>query len=1064
LRAKAQDDTSLLIEPLLVEPFCFTRFPMQLLDEATALIPYFSTDNHGELLRLCSIFLLAYLLPYSSGMDYHFTKDITTNFDSKGAETFSIEDYLIQMTLEERLEKVGLLSMTNIRYGSDDFTTVTDQDVDIAFGNLLERISTVLQLRPANSHQVDLLHLFAMMIHPCHSRPFKIQPIQLSTVENSPAWAKAVRLMENSISLQFQIHYGHRRQIVKMMSQCILIQRGIPHYTPLYAGALPHLFSSLHNFCCTASEDLHDAHDSLKAIVSIAVQCRANDCENEDEFGVVRSMYNWLIDQMMEKRIDSICTGHCIGVDTAGPTGILPLKNNCCEYCPYIACGEVLSDLIVLACQSKLENSEFLRSFISTSLAELIEWQVDHWMGYQDDVSPDKSRSGFSPCLMASLLVAAKQVFYFLPTSTSSKGHEGTLDSVDPEGLMILSSISLLRHSDPKIVAASSELLIQAFSAEKYGKIDQFTSSLCENISCSVFQQSVAEPSLVSLVSIISGKSSKAAVKLFDFALTRLSHYDKDADGAVGQQLVIPPTDVIISWFVVIAINCPQAASKYHKQLVQLIADDALSFEARCHVLKALLYRRHTHYFQKEVDLSACAAVDKFLLPESGNFWLHYKIGSHAAVSGNFGLAQNTFRQILDKCDSLDTKQYLWISTLEVVSSAEALLTEVKLKQSSAMGIPAASSKLYSAVSYVETLRKTCSRWKDGAAFQMRFLLLRLDFLDLVTLLRHLTRERRLTRTSPAKSTRSELHVRNVARRFEALACRYHELYRHYGMCFRHSQSITSLAMLQSLSSFMAAATRVCFFDVFTTVKSPAIATSFVKVDDNVIHPMASLLRQLFTLVIQPMAAVEVIDNRIRAAATLELIDGVLLVPFPIPRDFFVPRPSCIPEVLISADPNPMFRSCDETLSTIQAAPAIGFSFYVSGRLSTQYLNRSKAPTWTILLWFKFKYVGPAVLDDSDNIDNTAEDNLSNDDETLYSDIQAGEAHIPDLSGISPVVSSISRNGRFFFEVECPPFTMEGQFLLCSQLGCRDVNGYDWEFPSCPRNVDVQISRSRSIL
>jgi hypothetical protein len=259
------------------------------------------------------------------------------------------------------------------------------------------------------------------------------------------------------------------------------------------------------------------------------------------------------------------------------------------------------------------------------------------------------------------------------------------------------------------------------------------------------------------------------------------------------------------------------------------------------------------------------------------------------------------------------------------------------------------------------------------------------------------------------------------------------------------------LALLQSLSSFMACSAKACFSDLFASGKATPLKISHYKVDDNVSHPMAVLIRRLDELVVQPMNDSDAIDPRIRAAALLELIDGVILIPFPMPRDFFVPQLLYLPDLLISADPTPVFAVYDESLSIIEAAPSIGFSFVASGRVSSEWLKMSRVPTWTILLWFQLK-----ILDEED-----ANYHMSTADPELK------DVRVPDVSSLSPAASSISVNGHFFFTVECPPLMDEGHYLLCTKLGFRDARGNEYEIPSRGPNshgTTVRVSRSRSLV
>ena len=1039
---------------------------MQILDGALILSPYLSDDQHGEVLRLCAVLLLAYLLPYSTGMDYYFAQNISAG-DERLLGTFSIEAYIIQMSLEERLEHVARHCPSTDRCGDDEFT-VLDQDTEIAFGHLLDQITKLLQQRPIHTHQVDLIHLFAIMIYPCHHTEHSISNVvHPTTMENSPAWVKAVRLMESSIGSTFQIHYGHRRQVVQMISKCVFIRDGIYDFVPLYAGALPHLFASLHQFIGRTSESIEDSHDAFIAIVALAVQSRHRSSEKQDDCRIIKSTYDWLISLMMEERLDCRCTGY--GLRTCASS----INSKGRSFCTFYSRGEVLSDLIILTCRSKQAmNAQFL-SYVAISLAELIEWQADHWnaklddTGRTDTTNVDNESKTYSPCLLSSLLFAARQLFYFLESGSSVNQTTYSLEDDDPINLLIRSSIAMLQHPDWCVVSAAKELLVQAFVMIPGKEINQHVLPLSHSITVSHEKQNMVGPLMHSLLAVISGRSYSAANSLFNFILTnyqrsleeRSSDVEKQSENALSKEEVS-------TWLMIITMNCPLILSKNSGELLSLVAKNALSAESSCLVVESLLYSRLTHYFVNDTDTKVGSVVENFLSLTRTDFWEKYKMGRHALISGHFGQAQMIFRLILNECESLDTQHYLWISTLERLSDAEATfakVTDLATCKGSSIGIPDASTKLYSTVSYMEQLQTMRGSWANSGVFQLHFLLLRLDFMDLVVVLRHLTRERRLTGKSPNKNTRSYWHLQNVVKSFERLACRYHVLYRQFGMCFKHNQSTVSFALLQSLSSFMAVVARMCFSDIFSPGKSAVVKIPYVKVSDDINHPMASLMRRLHELVVEPVIGATAIDNRIRAAATLELIDGILLVPFPIPRDFFFPMPSCKPIILISADPNPVYDEYDETLSVIECAPLLGFSFYVSGSIDVDYLKVSRVPVWSIVLWFYLKYVGPLISDDDDNNDLTGTDTNMNDDASVVVDSPLNEVPIPDLSAISPAVSKIYSSGQFFFEVECPPLTVEGNYILCSKLGCRDANGNDWEVPGCYRTVPVQMSRARSI-
>ena len=1037
----------------------------QLLDDAITLVPYLSDDDHGEVLRLCSVYLLAYLLPYSTGMDYYLAQNLALK--EHELDTFSIDDYIIHMSLEERINNAAKYCPSIGRCGDDEFT-LTDQDTEIAFGDLLDQFVSFLDQRPVHTHQVDLIHLFAMMIHPCHAQNFISKTIYPIKSVRSSAWAKAVRLMECSTSSNFQIHYGHRRQVVQIISQCLIIREGVNDYVPLYTGALPHLLASLHQFYSHTGEGLADSNDALRGIVALVVQSRHRSSKDQDDCCIIQSKYDWLIDLMMEERVDCPCAGPC-RTDRSAPE-----RHNNGAFCSYQARGEVLSDLIALTFRSKqLVNTKFLL-YVTNSLAELIEWQVDYWNMKIDESctsdtdNVDSESRTYSPCLLAALLSAARQVFYFLATENRIKQTTDSMDDDDPYGVLIRCSIAMLRHPERCIVTAATKLVLQAFVMFQGKQMNEFNSILSQSITETITLKKGFSRLMQPMVAIASSRSFRAATFLFNLISPHWQKTLEDQrEDAEKSSANVFSSEEASAWLLMITMNCPLILSKSGHLLFSSVANNVLPASNSSLVAKSLLNSRFTHFFMNDHDINASCVVEKLMTSNSYDPWTKYKMGRNALVSGHFGLAQKIFRMLLNECESMDSSHYIWISFLESISGAEAIFATVADRTSckgSSMGIPDASTKLYSSVSYIETLQTTCAIWRDSGLFQLRFVLLRLDFIDLATVLRHLTRERRLTGKPPSKGTRSYWHLQNVAKSFDALAFRYHELYRQFGMCFKHNQSTTSLALLQSLSSFMAVVARVSNSDVFAPNKTTEMKTSYFKVNDNITHPMASLMRRLYELVVEPMIGVTAIDNRIRAAATLELIDGIFLAPLPVPRDFFIPVPSCVPDILISADPNPVFDEYDEALSIIESAPTIAFSFYVSGKIDIDYLKVSMVPVWSIVLWFQLKFASQLLLDEYDNSDITGTDANMNEDTSTLIDSGMDDVPIPDLSIISPVVSKIHSSGHFFFEVNCPPLNMEGNYRLCTKLGCRDANGNDWEIPGCFRTALVQISRARSIV
>ena len=385
---------------------------------------------------------------------------------------------------------------------------------------------------------------------------------------------------------------------------------------------------------------------------------------------------------------------------------------------------------------------------------------------------------------------------------------------------------------------------------------------------------------------------------------------------------------------------------------------------------------------------------------------------------------------------------------MKKIATAESLLAS-----SGAMGIPAATVELQAAVSYIESLGFFSVCWKECQEFQRWFLLLRLDFLDLVTVLRQLTREMRLTGTLPAKNTRPFLHLRNVVRSFDLLSSRYESLKQRHGLSFQDHQSRACIDILQTLASFMAVSTKSVFSEYFmsraghkdTQNKFQGLCNTDMR------HPVLALIRRLDELIIQPMST-DSLDPVVRAAAMLELIDGVLKVSMPFPRDFFVPQPTPHCEWKISAAPDDMDDFSGE--APIQCAPLFACTFSVTGHIPNSLMRTLKIPTFSLLVWYRIVFACP--LEDDEEINK--------DEDAGATEVAAVvEPRIPHLSRFSAATTAIFPSGHFFCTIESPPLSDEGNYKLEVTLGCRDAKGNDWEMPMVPKSqsCSIRVARSR---
>jgi hypothetical protein len=602
-------------------------------------------------------------------------------------------------------------------------------------------------------------------------------------------------------------------------------------------------------------------------------------------------------------------------------------------------------------------------------------------------------------------------LFYFQKPRPKGDGKED-----HPLISLIECAVKMLRHTDSGIVKQAARLLVHAFSRSEVLE-DYYAPSLLETVKVLLERDDAHLWLLEDLVCVAADQSPPFANALYELLSNKIAKDDKK-DGSLPRLLLS------------VSQNCPAVALKEVDNLMSL-----LELKPSPYIAWALLCSRQARFFVTTVDKME-ETIRKFASSTEIDNWEKYRLARQALSSGNFAVATEVWQQLL--VAPMSEKRYLWISALEQIAVAEH-----SLAGKGAMGIPNAAKALHSALSRLQSIATFGADSSDVFSFQIKFLLLRLDFLDLITILRQLTREMRLTGIGPEKHTRSYLHLRNTVRCFDALASRYAELRQQHGLGFLHGQSRSSLRLLQSLAQFLAHAARAVFPDILVS-KSESDSLEW-RLGDHFKHPMAALMRRLDKLVVKPMDGS--LDPLVRAAALLEVIDGVLLVPVPFPRDFFTPRPALSASLLLSSDPAQTFSSADGT--TVETAPSLCFTVCASGQIPGALLSQSKVPVWDVLLWYRIVYNSP--LGDDGRDENVTGETLT----------QLNRA--PDISDMLPISASLSLDGKFFVDIECPPVPDEGLYTFEVSVGCRDAAGAEWEIPlsAKPPCITVRSSRSR---
>lgn len=981
------------------------------MSEAATLLPVLTEKEHGQVLGLSSILLLGYFLPYSTGNEFVLLQGARRS--DWVAETFDAADYVRNMPLEERLQK-SVHSYNAGEHG--EFDTLTDGSTELAMDTLLRKgLAPLLSARPFHRQEVDLLHLMAMAIHPNTCKELVAQTVHALDADKHPSWTRAQGLFQHSAALHFQLHYGHRFTLVQLLQRHLILpeledEESDDVIGPLLFGAMPHLRASLRAFGSSARSPW-EAHWAHLALVSIAVQTRHPHTVSDE--------WRFQLHKMVEDRSDYGCRRDCCGCTKQWQTEP-PVEDT---FCPHAARGQLLATFILRQCPSRHETVDDFFKHALGSLTDAIEWQVDCATVSSDGEGDEDDSERHPQCLLAALMFAVKHCFYFLPQDTK-------IDKDDNShcGTLIESAIQCLQHPNVGVVKEALDLLALAFTYRPSDKFDdKYAWNLLEAIESPSLQKA-ARVQVEKVVAVAAQHSPSFASFLYS------SLAEKSNDGQVD--------DITARRIALVASNCPSVVAKDTDRLVSMLEKTATT-NGSFHVMAALLSLRQVRFFATKEGEPSLAVLRT--LSQQSQWWDMYQLARHSLVKGSFGDAAEIYNMILTS--QLKEKHFLWMSSLAKVSEAEN-----SLSGDAAKGIPTASTLLRSAVSYLHSLGALEGNKQECYSFQIRFLLLRLDFLDLMTVLRQLTREMRLTGSGPAKYSRPHLHLQNLVKSFVALSSRYRSLNQQHGIEFQCAQSKHSLAILEKLCLFMALATRAAFSDVLPAQSdNPSITiSSMLQISSQ---PMVLLMRRLDELVVQSMDSS--MDPLVRAAAMLELIDGILMVPIPFPRDFLSVRPRTLATLCLSPDPDQAVEYGMDSMLAIEAYPSLCFGCFISGSVPESTMTGSRLPLSEVLLWYRFNYKGPLV-DDEGGADFKPDEDPAASREFI-------EKRLPVLADLSPVTARLFANGRFFFPIQCSPLLDEGLYEVEVSLGARDVGGSMWELPvdADARTLPIRVSRSR---
>ena len=983
-----------------------------LLAEAATLLPFMSIQEYGVISRVAAVLFVGFLIPTSTGNDF-FVRTAGLHSSDPHQSTSSLDQF-IDMPLEERLENSAQFYAAG-EFGEMDCCMDTHREM--AFCTFLSSINVLLAGRPAHPMETDLLHLLAMAISP---QPHK-NLIGAWIGRDVPSRTK--RLMACIHAHSFHVNYSHRLTLVKMVAEELVLPEfeERPPYNNL-DEAVFHLRAALHSFAIGAQSKI-DSHWARCALVNIAVHC--------DEM-TVNEEWDALMNLVMCDYSECNCKK---------PPAAIPES-----FCVYSARGRLIETFLCRYNKARHYADAAFSGRALCSLGSVIQSQITTMV--------DRSPRHVSSCLLASLLLAARSLFYFLPEDVTTK--EDVLRVEDDNlskkrhEMLLCNSIQLLHYPDFHVAKAASSLLALAFAYNPKELSLGHCHAVKESIQMTLdtrFENDDTDcahhfRSTENVIITLSRLSPTFASDMLEHLLERWEN-----KGVVDKQGTTPSA-AVFRLLAAIATARPFAALKHRESIISLVKT-TLNADCRSHLLVVILAFRQAHLFAQDCGEDTRVATDQ-LVSDISDSWIKYKIARHAMVTGNSSVAKRLFQSIFSSTSS--EASYLWMSALAKVAGAEE-----ELSSKGSRGILSATPLLHSGLSYLISLaamsRNTTSA-SHNFGFQIEYLQLRIDFLDCCASLRRLCREIRLSGTVPKGTVRTGLHLKNTLKLFHSLAARYRSLYRRYGL-FLCQQSRTALRTCHAMCRWLGEAGRKAFPEALSTKSEKGSDTVWPHGDE--LHPLTLLLNKLNVIVVDPIDSS--LEPQLRGAAIGEVLDAVLMAPFAIPRGFTSLKTMPKASLCLSVDastvesdgPNLAEDATNDAQDeefAVDIYPGMTCTIIASGEIDPSVIRMADVSFSHALLWHELRFVAPL------------------EDEVLSEARAAGNSDQSSLrmGDTNPTASPLLPRGKFFVPIQCRSPSEEGIYAVDVKLGCRDVRCSEWEMPidNHFRPIMLRVSLTRA--
>ena len=651
-------------------------------------------------------------------------------------------------------------------------------------------------------------------------------------------------------------------------------------------------------------------------------------------------------------------------------------------------------------------------------------------------LSPDNCK----PFRLIAILKAARVLFSSISSGALQKTAEGELDSesVATTKQMIQNAAVLLQCSldddQLHIVQSASEFLAHvlsyetAYLTEKSNVKHIFTYVRQSLLSANNDKASIID-ALKPVIVTCSRQSGTFAVSILSFAIKNYSAEEK------------------FIWHLAtyISIGNPLAVSKRLSELGEgsSIDEDI----ATCKIRTILSSAGKADGASTSATFQRCLSLAESI----SDRWVLFKLVRVAFETSNFPFARTILeKRLLRGCSR--QQSFMWLKALSKLSHGEEVLA-----MNGSKSITESLELLSSCNSLLTSLAALEQNGKFH--FQLEFMRLRMDTLNLITITRSLCVETLMTEgISSGTNNRSNLFRKNITKSFGLLVSRYNKMYILWGL-HRCQQTRSTLRTLQAMCQLLSEFTKLCAKETKNSkVTAGSTPTSLTKSDEK--QSMNITLSKLRTKVLEQMKQSKQKDDSVSHASGLLLVlDAILKCKFPFPGGFFQIKPIPRARVNISADPNMLPKSLsqyddhDITVDTksgseiIDVVPGLATKVILSGVLPEKFITTVDVE---IIAWATFQYEGQ-LYEEDDAVDSDV--SISN-----GMTLNVGSASIEPVE-----TTTLLPGGKFIMHI---PFEalQEGYYQVNIDLGCRDVRGGKWIIPTLsPLTVIFRVDDEGSV-